>query len=68
MGQGLPQLEQLLDCSEGNEEVLGRLEDELRYRRAPEALALLVKVQSILHRAKSRPLAIVKVPVAGQRA
>lgn len=67
MGHGLAQLEHLLDCSKGDEEMLGQLEDELRYRRAPEARALLVKVQSTLHGAKGRPLAMVKVPVADPR-
>jgi hypothetical protein len=44
----LAQLEELLAVSKANVKVLRGLQAELRYRRSPQALALLSQIQDIL--------------------
>lgn len=50
MTQSLRQLEDLLAGSNADPEMLSQLEDELRYRSVPRALALLIQVQVVRHR------------------
>ena len=44
----IAQLEDLFAASRGNAEALRDLQDELRYRQSPQALALLSQIQDIL--------------------
>jgi DnaJ-domain-containing protein 1 len=52
MQQGIAQLEQLFSSSKGDDKVLKQLEQELRYRQVPRAVALLAEVQAALYAAK----------------
>jgi len=72
MGHSIAQLEAALAASFSNEEMLRHLEDELRYRLAPPALALLVSVQAALRRAMASKGATTDsaprlVPTSGER-
>lgn len=53
MRQTVKQLEEIFAGSKADETVLKQLEDELRYRGLPHALALLVEVQGVLYGAKA---------------
>jgi hypothetical protein len=48
MSQNITELQDLFAASSADESVLMQIEDELRYRQAPRALALLVEVQRAL--------------------
>lgn len=49
MQHGVGQLEQLFAASKADAKVLKQLENELRYRQVPRAVALLAEVQSALY-------------------
>jgi hypothetical protein len=49
MQHGVGQLEQLFATSKADAKVLKQLENELRYRQVPRAVALLAEVQSALY-------------------
>lgn len=66
MTHGIKQLEELFFTSAADPEVLNQLEDELRYRQAPDALKLLIQVQDVLNGSKvSRAAAPDTVPEVG---
>ncbi len=48
MACDISQLEDLFADSRENAEALGDLQNELRYRRSPQALALLHQIQNIV--------------------
>ncbi len=50
----IAQLEDLFAVSQENDEALRDLQDELRYRRSPQALALLNQIQNTLSLHASR--------------
>jgi hypothetical protein len=49
MQHGVGQLEQLFAASKTDQKVLKQLENELRYRQVPRAIALLAEVQAALY-------------------
>ena len=49
----ISQLEQLFSAAEDNAEALSALQDELRYRQSPMALALLNRIHNVLERRAS---------------
>ena len=53
---GIAQLEDLFVASRDDAEALRDLQDELRYRQSPQALALLSRIQRILVEREPRPV------------